>query len=300
MLLTGRHPTGARCRTSAEHLRALLEDEAVRASDAVVEPAAEDATARATRRQSTPAGLRRLYRGDIDNVLAKALEKQPDQRYASVTALADDIRRFLHHEPLSVHGKSWTYRTAKFVRRHRWPVAAAVAAFAMLATGLVMAERQRLVAERRFDQLRQLSQQVFDLDHRIETLAGATGARQALVAASLEYLEGLASDARGDLALLQELSDGYWRVARIQGVPTGLTLGDFAKAEESLKKADELVETILASHPDDRRALERSAVIAHDRMIVADSEHRNEAALAHARRALRRLKRCGGPPGHYD
>lgn len=289
VLLTGRHPTGARCHTSAEHLQALLDQQAVRASDAVVEPTVDEAVARAALRQSTPAGLRRTYRGDIDNVLAKALEKAPDQRYASVTALADDIRRYLHHEPLSAHGKSWTYRTAKFVRRHRWPVAAAIVAFAMLSAGLVIAERQRRVAERRFDQLRHLSQQVFDLDSRIATLAGATGARQALVAASLEYLEGLARDARGDLTLLQEVGDGYWRVARIQGVPIGLTLGNFAKAEDSLAKADELVETILASHPGDRRALERSAVIAQDRMIVADSERRNDAALSHARKAVERM-----------
>ena len=144
------------------------------------------------------------------------------------------------------------YRAAKFVRRHRWPVAAAVFAFAMLSAGLVVANRQRLIAESRFRQLRHLSQQVFDLDTRISRLAGATEARQALVATSLEYLEGLAADARGDLDLMQEMSDSYWRVARIQGVPVGLSLGDFAKAEESLEKADALVDTILASRPRDR------------------------------------------------
>ena len=288
-LLTGRHPTGAGCRTSAEHLRALLEHDAVRASDAVVEPRSEDAAARAAHRQSTPVALRRLYRGDIDNVLAKALEKTPPQRYASVTAFADDVRRFLHHEPLSVHGKSWAYRTTKFVRRHRWPVAAAAVAFAMLTTGLVIAERQRRIAERRFDQLRQLSQQVFDLDDRIEALAGATEARQALVAASLQYLEGLSRDAGGDFDLMQEVADGYWRVGRIQGVPIGLTLGDFAKAEDSLAKADALVDTILASQPNDRRALERAGVVAQDRMIVADSERRDDAALAHANRSIERM-----------
>ena len=290
VLLTGRHPTGARCRTPAEHVQALLEDEAVRASDAVTAATREEAVARAALRQSTPERLRRLYRGDIDNVLAKSLEKVPADRYASVTALADDIHRFLNHEPLRVQGHAWGYRAVKFVRRHRWPVASAIVAFAMLSGALVIAERQRLVAERRFDQLRHLSQQVFDLDDRIENLAGATDARQALVAASLEYLEGLARDAGGDLDLLQEVGDGYWRVARIPGVPIGLTLGNFAKAEESLKKADELVEAILASHPRDRRALERSAVVAHDRMILADSERRDKDALSHARKAIERMR----------
>ena len=290
VLLTGRHPTGARCRTPAEHVQALLENDAVRASDAVTAATREEAVACAALRQSTPERLRRLYRGDIDNVLAKALEKVPDDRYASVTALADEIHRFLHHEPLRVQGHAWGYRAVKFVRRHRWPVAAAVLTFALLSAGLFVANRQRLIAENRFRQLRHLSQQVFELDTRISRLAGATDARQALVATSLEYLEGLAADAHGDLDLMQEMSDNYWRVARIQGVPVGISLGDFVKAEVSLKKADALLDTILAARPRDRRALERAAMIAHDRMIVAESEHRDADALAHARKAVERTE----------
>jgi len=272
VLLTGRHPTGDGCGTPAEQLRALLERDPVRASDAA------------------PARLRRQYRGDIDNLLARALEKEPARRYASVTAFTDDVRRFLNHEPLGERGHGWTYRSAKFIRRHRWPVAAATLVFAALSSGLLIANRQRLVAERRFGQLRQLSQQVFGLDDRIQHLPGATQAREALVAASLEYLEGLVRDAQGDLALLQEVGDGYWRVARIQGVPVGLSLGNYAKAEESLKKADGLLETILTLRPRDRRALQRSAMVAHDRMIVADSERRRADALEHAQKAILQIE----------
>ena len=289
-LLTGRHPTGEGSRTPANHLRALLEDDATRASDAVMGPVRQDAAARAALRQATPERLRRLYRGDIDNLLAKALEKTPERRYSSVTALSDDIRRFLNQEPLSVRGQAWTYRASKFIRRHRWPVAAALGAFIVLAAGALVANNQRLIAERRFNQLQQLSEQVFALDGRIQNLAGATEARQALVGASLQYLEGLASDAGGDLDLMQQLSDGYWRVARIQGVPTGLTLGNFAEAEKSLKKADGLVTQILSSRPRDRRALERGAMIAHDRMIVADTQRREAEALVHARAAIERIE----------
>jgi serine/threonine protein kinase len=290
VLLTGRHPTGDGCRTPADQLRALLERDPARASDAVGGRNGLEAIERALVRHSTPERLRRMYRGDIDNVLGKALEKEPRRRYASVVALTDDIRRFLNHEPLSVRGRAWSYRAAKFIRRHRWPVAAGALAVAMLAGGFVIVNRQRQIAESRFRQLRHLSQQVFQLDDRIDELPGATTARQELVAMSLEYLEGLARDARGDLDVMQEVSDGYWRAARIQGVPFVLSLGDFAKAEESLGKADALLETILAARPRDRRALTRSAIVAGDRMIVADSEHRNADALAHARKAVARLE----------
>jgi serine/threonine-protein kinase len=300
MLLTGRHPTGERCRTPADHLRALFEDDARPASEAVTGPTRQEAGERAALRRATPERLRRLYRGDIDNVLAKALEKATGRRYASVTELTEDIRRFLNHEPLKVRGQAWTYRAAKFVRRHRWPVTAALVAFTMLSAGALVVNRQRVIAERRFDQLRQLSQQVFELDTRIQSLAGATEARQALVAAALAYLEGLARDAGGDLDLLQEVSDGYWRVARIQGVPTGLTLGNFPQAEESLKTGDALVTQILTRRPRDTRALERGAMIANDRMIVADTERREADALAHARTAIERIEAMlasGSPTG---
>jgi hypothetical protein len=111
----------------------------------------------------------------------KALEKSPDRRYLSVSALGADLRRFLNHEPLSVQRQSWNYRTSKFIRRHRVPVAATLLAITALTIGLVVAERQRRIAERRFSDLRHLSQGVFDLDARIQNLAGATDARRALV-----------------------------------------------------------------------------------------------------------------------
>jgi serine/threonine protein kinase/tetratricopeptide (TPR) repeat protein len=290
-LLTGRHPTNNTRQTPVDHLRALVDVDPAPASEAVRAPTPSDAVHRARLRQSTPERLRRIYRGDLDRVLSTALEKSPGRRYVSVSAFGDDLRRFIHHEPVSVERHAWGYRARKFVRRHRWPVAAAAAVFAALSIGLVAAERQRAVAERRFNELRRLAQQVFALDDRIQSLAGATEARQALVAASLQYLEGLAGDAGGDLDLLQDVSDGYWRVARIQGVPNALTLGDYAKAERSLQKAQDLADRILAVRPEDTRALERAAMVAHDRMILADSERRDADALVHARRVVDRLDR---------
>jgi tetratricopeptide (TPR) repeat protein len=60
-------------------------------------------------------------------------------------------------------------------------------------------------------------------------------------------------------------------------------------AEDSLRNADHLADAVLAAKPHDRRALQRSAVVAHDRMIVADTERRKDDALAHARKSLTRM-----------
>ncbi len=160
---------------------------------------------------------------------------------------------------------------------------------AALSSGLLITNRERLIAERRFGELRQLSNKVFELDAAIRNLPGSTDARKRLVAASLEYLEGLAADVHGDADLAQELGDAYWRVAKIQGVPTDLNLGDFTSAERSLQKADGFIDTVLASRPRDRRAIYRSACIAHDRMILAESERRRPEAMRYARKATERM-----------
>jgi tetratricopeptide (TPR) repeat protein len=269
VLLTGRHPAENVLQSPVDLIKSIVDLDAPRPSDVV-----------------SDGRTRRQLRGDLDTIVGKALKKNPSERYASVTAMAEDLRRHLAHEPITARRDSLGYRATTFVRRHRWPVAAAVVVFTLLAGGLVMVNRQRRIAEDRFRQLRQLSQQVFALDVRIANLAGATDARKALVAASLEYLEGLSRDAGDDLDLMQEVAEGYWRVARIQGVPTGLNLGDFAKAEESLGRADTLIDRVVAARPGDPRALERSGLIAHDRMIVADSERRDADALLHLRKAI--------------
>lgn len=291
VLLTGQHPAGAYTRSAAELVKTIVETEPPRMSDVVLSDRfeAELIRSNAATRSTTPDKLRRMLRGDLDTIVLKALKKKPQERYTSVSAFADDLRRYLVHEPVRARPDTITYRTAKFVRRYRMGVVAATLIIASLSAGLYVANLERLIAEHRFTQLRQLANRVFDIDQAIRNLPGSTEARQSLVSASVEYLEGLATDTRGDLDLAREVGEGYWRVGRVQGVPSELNLGERGKAEASLKKADELIDLVLASRPKDRIALLRSADIAHDRMIVAQEEHRNADALAFADRAGTRL-----------
>ena len=192
----------------------------------------------------------------------KALRKEPQERYATVEQFSEDLENYLESGPISARkGEAW-YRTRKFLRRHWVSAIAASLVVASLSTGLYVANRQRMIAERRFRQLRQLSRRVIDLDGAIRSLPGSVKAREQLVAASLEYLEGLSRDAAGNVDLAQETADSYWHMARIQGVNAEFNLGDHVKAEDSLKKADLLIEGVLKSRPASRNALFRSAVIA--------------------------------------
>jgi serine/threonine protein kinase len=243
-------------------------------------------------------------KGDLEMILMKALRKEPRERYATVEQFSDDLQTFLESGPIRLRKDEVWYRTRKFLRRHWASAATAGVVIASLSTGLYVANRQRVIAEQRFGQLRQLSKRMIDLDGAIRTLPGSVRARQQLVSASLAYLEGLSRKADGDPVLAQEIADGYWRMARIQGVNAEFNLGDHKSAEESLGKADRLIGTVLASNPEDRNALLRSAVIAHDRMIIATDELRADA-VSRTREAADRLDRFvtakdSGTPVHME
>jgi serine/threonine-protein kinase len=67
--------------------------------------------------------LRSALRGDLDNILLKALAEEPERRYPSAGAFADDIDRYLNGRPVSAHPPSGWYRARKFAQRHRGGVA---------------------------------------------------------------------------------------------------------------------------------------------------------------------------------
>ena len=128
LLLTGRHPAQAALTSPALLFEAIVETDPRRLSDAAGETAA---AARAT----TSDGLRRQLRGDLDTIVAKALKKDPAERYASVTALGDELRRYLEHEPIRARPDTLAYRASKFARRHRGGVAAAALALVGVLAG---------------------------------------------------------------------------------------------------------------------------------------------------------------------
>src|ERR1700728_762538 len=92
VLLTGQHPAGRNLRSTADLVKAIVDTEPTRPSD-VVAPVlsnGEETATNAARRTTTPERLSRLLRGDLDTIIAKALKKNPQERYTSVTAFADD------------------------------------------------------------------------------------------------------------------------------------------------------------------------------------------------------------------
>lgn len=263
VLLTGEHPSGLTGASPADVVKAVVGTEARRPSEAVARTE-----------------FRRVLRGDLDTIVGKALKKQPQARYETATAFADDLRRFLRHEPIAARPDSVGYRASRFVRRHWLAVMAATVAIAALAVSLFFVNRERLIAEQRFGQLRRLSAKVLDFDSVLDKRPGSTDLRRLLVSTSLEYLEGLAAETHGDVDLILELARAYLRIAKIQGVPTQSNLGDSAGAARNLETAERLTQELLALRPRDHQALFTAASVAEARMILAQSEARNVEAFA--------------------
>ena len=148
-LLSGRHPTLPEHGSSADVMRATLETEPRRLSGGTT---ADDSTEIAAQRNTPLPRLVRQLRGDLENIAAQALRKVPAQRYQTVAALADDLRRHSAHEPVSARPDSLAYRSAKFVRRHRGTVAAGTVVMLAIAAGLLgtitQARRAEVQAQR--------------------------------------------------------------------------------------------------------------------------------------------------------
>src|SRR6185503_3299919 len=101
----------------------------------------------AAEKRSTPiAKLRRELGGDLENIVQKALKKRPDERYSTVEAFADDIKRYLQGEPVQARADSAWYRLRKFTQRNRLAVGAAVVVVMALGVGLAVSLWQLEVA----------------------------------------------------------------------------------------------------------------------------------------------------------
>jgi len=88
---------------------------------------------------TTPAALARALAGDLDVIVATALQREPARRYAGAGAFVDDLRRWIEGRPITARADSGAYRAHKFMQRHRVGVAASALVAASLVAGLGVA-----------------------------------------------------------------------------------------------------------------------------------------------------------------
>jgi serine/threonine protein kinase len=194
-------------------------------------------------------------KGDLDNIVLKALQKDPARRYHSVEQFSEDIRRYLDGQPVSARPDTFSYRLSKFVGRNKVPAIAGLLVFLSLCAGITVAlwqtwraEWQRTLAEHRFTEVRELANSViFKYHDAIAALPGSTSVRELLVTDATKYLDNLANDSGSDPALQRELALAYIKLGDVRGKAYAANIGDTAGAVDSYRKAAALLEKAVAA-----------------------------------------------------
>ncbi len=202
-LLSGTHPAGLPAGAPPlQHMRAALEGELKTAS-----------VVAAARRRAE-------LRGDLDNILVKALRRQAAERYATVASLADDLKAYLQDRPVAARPDALWYRLGKFVRRNRLGVGLGALALGAAAAGvagtLVQAERATQQAERAITQ----EQRARGLATESQGLRSVAEAQTAVAAREAALARRSAAEALAAAAVAQqqrERADAQARRAEAAG-----------------------------------------------------------------------------------
>jgi eukaryotic-like serine/threonine-protein kinase len=221
-LLSGRRPYRLHGLSPGEVERVVVQEDppppssAVRQADAnpaVSEPAAAEIAER------RGVGVERLVselKGDLDNVVALALRKEPARRYPSASALADDLRRYLGGRPVTARADRWSYRASKFVGRHRVGVAAAAVVALSLAAGVAIAlwqAREALRQASRAEEVKRFTFSLFELSDPDAAKGKEITARQLLDRGAVRVESELAGEPDLQAEMLLFLGNIYHRLS---------------------------------------------------------------------------------------
>ena len=245
-------------------------------------------------RDSEPYRLRRELEGDLDNIVLKAMRKESQRRYASVEQFSEDIHRYFQRLPVIARQDTLSYRTSKFMSRHKAGVAAGALVIIALVAGAVTtlwqthaARQQRDEAQYRFNQVRKLAHSVlFEYHDGIEKLAGSTTIREKMVKDALEYLDNLSAESGNAPDLQRELAAAYKKVGDVQGNPYDANLGNQDGALSSYRKALAIREALYAATPSDVNAKRDLGYSYNNVADILWAKGENEAALSYYGRGL--------------
>ena len=291
-LLTGRRPYRLLTGDLPELARAICDEDPKRPSTVV-----DSAEGRLP--TSDPAGppvrlpperLSQQLRGDLDNIVLKALRKEPDRRYVSAEQLADDIQRHLSDLPIRAGADTARYRATKFLRRHKMAVAT-VASFVLFvaAAAIVLGvqaatiahERDRAEAARQRAE-REGARAAAINEFLLRTLGGAnpmTGTGRDVTLASA--LSAAAATAQFSFKDDPEIEAGVLNVVGM----TFVELGRYTDAAPLLDRAVQLRTTALGeTHADVAESLESKATLLRWRGEFDEAERLYRRALIIARR----------------
>jgi serine/threonine protein kinase/tetratricopeptide (TPR) repeat protein len=208
----------------------------------------------AAQRKSDPKQLSRLFRGELDWIVMKALEKDRNRRYETASAFAADVQHYLHDEPVLACPPSAAYRLRKFARKYRTGlrIAGAFVVFLVLAAAVstwqaARATRERDRAEASFRMARDAVDRLFmqvSQNPKLKTQS-MEKFRKELLQNAKEFYERFIREQLDAPSVRYDLGLAHYRLGEIHR-----ELGDFAAAEESLMNAVAILGELVNAHPD--------------------------------------------------
>ena len=242
---------------------------------------------------------------DLDSIVLKALRKQPQDRFTTAQQFAEDVQAYLDRRPVKARQGNLRYVLGKFLERNRLPVASAAALVLLTLAGIGgivrqsrLAERQRVRAEARSADLRELSNSLLtELNSALKEIPGSTGAQHLLITRVLVHLDRAAADAGGDRQTELDLIDAYTRLGNVQGNLYYQNLADTGGAMASFGKALALARPLAATHPGDREVLRMLAATLEAKGEVMSDMGDADASTSLLREAVQTYDRVTAMPG---
>ena len=281
LLLTGHHPAGDNPRSPADLVKAIVDTEPPRPSEITAHNTNHEAGTGLANGEK----LSRELRGDLDNIVAKALKKNVAERYTSVAAFADDLQRYLKHEPVSARPDSFGYRASRFIRRNRVAVGLTTVAMLAIIAGTTAtliqartARRQRDTALRERDRAARVTQlltDMFKVSDPNEPAGSGVSAREVLDKASFEVSTELKNNADLQVEMLSAIGVVY------------SNLGVYDEARALLEKSIEVGRAAgESSDPVVLRAMDNLGVVLMQEGRPAEAERWQRQALEIQQRVL--------------
>ena len=229
--------------------------------------------------QDLPVSLQRRLRGDLETIVHRALATEPERRYATIDALAEDIQRYLDDRPVLARPDRLRYRLGKYVRRHRLGVGVATAASVLLALGVTGTLWQAAEARREATRAREMSAFLQDLFSSVdpERAQGRVVTARELLDAGSARVDALRADPDVRVDVLLTLGDLYHR------------LGVFDRSEALLVEAE--TEALAAFGENDVRTADVRNSLGY---VLTDMSRYDEAATV-IDRALAASRRLDDP-----
>jgi len=270
-LLAGRLPYDVSQRMIHEALRVIREGEPTRLSS-----------------------VSRVFRGDIETIFAKALEKDRDRRYQSASDLAGDINRYLAHEPIIARPPSVRYQLGKFARRNRGLVSGLAAVFVVLVAGVAVSgafaigeREQRLAVE----EAREVAEAMLDfltddLLFAVDPSGGAGHGKDVLMREVLDEAANRIDEATQEGGHLADKAVVESSIRMALGL-TYQKLGELREAEIHLARACDLRLVVLGEeHPDTLESMTSLAILYANLGRLDESESLHLETLEICKRVL--------------